>query len=233
MKSAFLVTRSVGLLTLLSVLFIATVASATVPVTVTQQGRLLDSDGSPVTGPVQFTFSIYDAASEGNLLWEQEMIVNLPASGFYTAILGTDSNPLDASLFSSGDAAFLGIQVNEGPEFSPRVALTSVPYAAVAQWAHAAEVADTAIVADSLDPGFEIPGTQLQSGSVPLDRLPGVTRVYQVAQGCENPGGFSVEPSCYSLACEAGGYQNCSGSCVNTASPHFCWNTSLGFLVNN
>lgn len=40
-------------------------ASAAVPSTLTQQGRLFDSSGAPATGSVSIVFTVYDAASGG------------------------------------------------------------------------------------------------------------------------------------------------------------------------
>ena len=47
-------------------------AAATVPQTLTQQGRLLDNTGAPVDGvQLTFTFSLYTAASGGTAIWAE------------------------------------------------------------------------------------------------------------------------------------------------------------------
>ena len=44
-------------------------ANADVPQLVNYQGRLTDADGNPQTGSVSLSFSIYNAATDGELIW--------------------------------------------------------------------------------------------------------------------------------------------------------------------
>ncbi len=49
----------------------ATSAFAQIPQTMSYQGLLTDAAGIPVAdGPVDLTFKLYDAATDGTLLWE-------------------------------------------------------------------------------------------------------------------------------------------------------------------
>ena len=70
-----------------------------VPLQVTQQGRILDSNGAGVSGLHDLTFRIYDAETSGTLLWE-ESITTTMTNGYYAAVLGADetNNPLDSNI---------------------------------------------------------------------------------------------------------------------------------------
>ncbi len=138
-------------LVLLSAMLAAT-AFASVPVTMTQQGKLLDDDGEPLTGEQTLLFGIYDAASGGDLLWSDEITVDLGDSGVYTARLGGEDNPIDATVLQDGQT-FLELTVGSDA-MEPRLEMTSVPFASIAQRAEVAEsVADGSITSDSLAPG--------------------------------------------------------------------------------
>jgi hypothetical protein len=65
-------------------------ASAQVPSLINYQGRLTDSNGAPVTGSKNFAISIYDAATGGNLLYEETIgAVTLDANGVYSFQFGS------------------------------------------------------------------------------------------------------------------------------------------------
>jgi hypothetical protein len=98
---------------------------AQVPQKVGYQGRLLGADGSPVTGPAEITFSVYDAASAGNVLWSE--IQNLGLSdGYYATLLGSSAG-LPVGLFD-GSKRYLSIAVG-GQQLVPRQEIGAVPYA--------------------------------------------------------------------------------------------------------
>jgi hypothetical protein len=68
----------------------ALTASAQVPSLINYQGRLTDSNGAPVTGSKNFAISIYDAATGGNLLYEETIgAVTLDANGVYSFQFGS------------------------------------------------------------------------------------------------------------------------------------------------
>jgi hypothetical protein len=65
-------------------------ASAQVPSLINYQGRLTDSNGAPVTGNKNIAISIYDAATGGNLLYEETIgAVTLDANGVYSFQFGS------------------------------------------------------------------------------------------------------------------------------------------------
>jgi hypothetical protein len=104
-------------------------ARGAVPAPLTHEGRLLDADGQPVTTNQVFTYKIYDAATDGNVLWTETLTVPVD-QGYFAVRLGLMS-PISDALLIGGDR-FLGIQVGTDAEMIPRELLSSVPYARVA-----------------------------------------------------------------------------------------------------
>jgi hypothetical protein len=88
-----------------------------------------DESGTPLAGQVRITFSLYASRQGGEPLWIETQKVQLDATGLYSVQLGaTKTNGVPASLFASGEARWLGVQIGEQSE-QPRVLLLSVPYA--------------------------------------------------------------------------------------------------------
>jgi hypothetical protein len=75
------------------------------------------------------TFYLYEQQQGGSPLWLETQNVQPDSTGHYAVVLGsTTSQGLPASLFASGEAHWLGVQV-QGQEEQPRVLLVSAPYA--------------------------------------------------------------------------------------------------------
>jgi hypothetical protein len=92
-------------------------------------GTVPGAQGPAGAGPVGATFALYAEQEEGSPLWLESQNVELDQQGRYTALLGaTQSEGLPLELFTSGEARWLGIQVQGRPE-QPRILLVSVPYA--------------------------------------------------------------------------------------------------------
>jgi hypothetical protein len=67
----------------------AMMAAAQVPSLINYQGRLTDAGGAPVIGSKNFSISIYDAATAGNLLYTETIgAVTLDANGVYSFRFG-------------------------------------------------------------------------------------------------------------------------------------------------
>lgn len=94
------------------------------------QARLLDSFGRRVTGTVDLSFKIYDAATDGNLLWSETQSDVTVQDGVYAVILGAQ-NPIAASVFSQNDI-YLELGIN-GETLAPRQQITAAAYALVAR----------------------------------------------------------------------------------------------------
>jgi hypothetical protein len=104
-------------------------ASADVPKLVKFSGTAKDLDGKPLSGALGVTFSLYKDQQGGSALWIETQNVQADATGHYSALLGSASvEGVPLSLFSSGEAQWLGVQVHGQPA-QPRVLLVSVPYA--------------------------------------------------------------------------------------------------------
>ncbi len=94
-------------------------------------GALRDPAGNPRAGAVGLTFALYKEQQGGSPLWLEVHNAQLDEQGRYTVLLGsTKSEGLPLELFSSGEARWLGVQLNlPGEEEQARVLLVSVPYA--------------------------------------------------------------------------------------------------------
>jgi hypothetical protein len=85
-------------------------AGAQVPGLINYQGRLTDANGAPVTGSKNFSLSIYDAATGGNLLYTETIgPVTLDANGVYSFQFGSagTSNSQVTETIATTDASTL------------------------------------------------------------------------------------------------------------------------------
>jgi trimeric autotransporter adhesin len=104
-------------------------ANAVVPDLVNFSGTLTDTNGKAVMNLVGVTFSLYSEQQGGAPLWLETQNVRPDKNGHYTVQLGAASSQgLPSDLFSSGEARWLGVQV-QGQAEQPRIMLLSVPYA--------------------------------------------------------------------------------------------------------
>ncbi|MCA9598089.1 MAG: collagen-like protein [Myxococcales bacterium] len=133
-------------------LLAATAASSAVPANLTQQGRLLDSTGTPVPGSVSITFAVYSAASGGTALWTETQNVTLD-DGFFSARLG-EATAIPNTVFD-GSTRYLGVKVGADAEMTPRQTIVSVPYALMANNA----------VGDITPTSVSVNGTQVIDGT--------------------------------------------------------------------
>ncbi|MCP4569248.1 MAG: hypothetical protein GY841_16865, partial [FCB group bacterium] len=101
---------------------------ADIPQAINYQGVLFDSEGDPAPGSHSITFSIYDAAVDGTLLYQETHSVTVASDGSFDAILGR--TPLTGTLGAAlnGESRFLGITVGVDTEISPRTEMVSSPY---------------------------------------------------------------------------------------------------------
>src|SRR5580700_7645355 len=105
------------------------VANAVVPPVVKFSGVLTDTNNKPVTGTVGVTFSLYQQSQGGAPLWVETQNVIVDKTGRYTVMMGSSSSQgLPSDVFNSGEARWLGVQV-QGQAEQPRTVLMSVPYA--------------------------------------------------------------------------------------------------------
>jgi hypothetical protein len=125
-------------------------APADVPRSMSIQGRLVDSQGDPLTGAVTLTFRIFDAQVGGTEIWpggagEAQSLV-LGAEGMWQAEVGALA-PLTEAVFTADTSRWLEVTVDDGvnpPETLTRLRLSTQPYSfrsASAQQADAALLA--------------------------------------------------------------------------------------------
>jgi len=108
---------------------VATATTSAVPKVVNYSGTLTDLNSKPLTGVTGVTFLLYKESQGGTPLWMETQNVQPNKSGHYSVTLGsTTSRGLPADVFVSGEARWLGVQV-QGQNEQPRVLLVAVPYA--------------------------------------------------------------------------------------------------------
>jgi hypothetical protein len=109
----------------------APAAAGTSTGTIAYQGRLADADGNPITNTVNMEFRLYDVASGGVPLWEEQWTGSngvQVSDGLFNVMLGS-LTPIPQSVITGHDSLFLGITVGTDDEMTPRVQLGSVPFA--------------------------------------------------------------------------------------------------------
>lgn len=125
--------------------------------TIAYQGRLADSSGAALDGDYIITFRLYNVASGGLPLWEEFWIggnnVHV-TNGLFNVLLGS-LTPIPQSVIIENSSLWLGIDVGADLEMTPRVQLSSVPYAV-----QALTVPDASVTT-----------AKLVDGSVTLDKL--------------------------------------------------------------
>jgi len=99
--------------------------------TVNYQGRLADSGGTPLDGTYGMSFSLWDAATGGSLVWGPEGHTAVPVSeGLFSVGLGSQTSDGIPTNAWNGDR-YLEITVG-GETLSPRELIRSVPVAGMA-----------------------------------------------------------------------------------------------------
>src|SRR5271170_4130905 len=104
--------------------------SSQVPPLIQLSNVASDEGGNSLSGVVSITFSLYAGQRGGQPLWiETQNNVQLDPIGHYSVQLGiTKPNGVPTTLFTSGEARWLGVRIADQVE-QPRVLLLSVPYA--------------------------------------------------------------------------------------------------------
>jgi len=96
--------------------------------TISFQGALTGAGGQPLAnGNYNLTFKFYDVLTNGTALATSN-VPNVPVTGGLASTL----IPVDAALFN-GQTRYLGIAITNGQELTPRVLITTVPYATYSQ----------------------------------------------------------------------------------------------------
>lgn len=117
-------------------------AAAQVPKTLHFNGLILTRQGDPVPGPITLRFRIYAQSAGGNTLWEEPHLNVVTDNGAVSLLLG-NTNELQQGVFSAMPR-YLGIQVGNNDEMTPRYVIASTPFAFLAESARNLEGADGA-----------------------------------------------------------------------------------------
>lgn len=105
-------------------------ASDTVPRLIRFSGTMGDGSGTPKSGAVNMTFTLYDSQSGATVLWSERQTVQCNDEGHYIVLLGsTKPEGLPVELFASRQARWLGVTPEGEATEHERVQLTSTPYA--------------------------------------------------------------------------------------------------------
>ncbi len=102
-------------------------ARADVPALLNFTGSLATEAG-PYEGPANVTLAFYPDPEEPTPVWSDTQEVYVQAGRFYVLLGADPMNPLPSGLFDGQDL-FLGVAVDDNPEMTPRLRVTSVPFA--------------------------------------------------------------------------------------------------------
>ena len=106
----------------------ASVGRAAVPQLINYQGRLTETNGTPVADRnYLIKFRIYASSNGSDSLWSSGFRAVTVSDGLFNYALG-DSVAFPADLFNGDTLRFLGIQVQADPEITPRTRFVTVPY---------------------------------------------------------------------------------------------------------
>lgn len=106
--------------------------SAEVPPYIPVQGYLTDAQDTPRSGDIELRLRIYDGEDPAaNVVFEETRTTSVQA-GYFTVYLG-DRTPLVPALFAMHRDLYLGVQVADDEELTPRAQLAMVPFAGFAQ----------------------------------------------------------------------------------------------------
>ena len=144
-----------------TITWLTSFASAAPPPTINYQGVLVNAAGAPASGPVVMTFKLYNAATNGSLLYTEVQNSIAVANGNFNAVIGAFTPitlPFDVPYW-------LGVTINADAEMTPRQPLASSPYA---------------FRASLLDSAATISGSQI-SGSITTATIPVANIVGSVA----------------------------------------------------
>jgi hypothetical protein len=144
------------------------------PLQFAHQGRLLDSDGVPITNSTSVFFSIWrggdaENADTGTLTYSEVAAVTPDATGIFVHSVGTGT-PLDATTFEEGDllGAEIYLQVAVGTQDNvllPRARITGNPYAT-----HAAFAQDSDTLVGE-EPDYYL-SLSNHTGNISVDQVP-------------------------------------------------------------
>ena len=119
--------RNFILTVLLTAFWLPAVLAGT-PALINYQGRLTGADGTPQSGDKTFTLSIWDSATGGTSLYQEDIgQVSLDDNGIYSFQFGANSENLTTALQNNSEH-WIELTVDDGI-LSPRQRILAVPFA--------------------------------------------------------------------------------------------------------
>ena len=112
-------------------------AQSSPPAIIPVQGVVATRTGQPVQGPQQVKFSLWDAPTGGEAVWESQRDVYF-SNGFFSTGLG-EVTDLDLDVFGNYGPLFLEVRVGQDSPMS-RIAFQTTPYAGYSYAAISAEL---------------------------------------------------------------------------------------------
>ena len=81
---------------------------------ITYQARLLDAYERRINDTVNLSFKLYDAVTNGNLLWSETHLSVTVQDGVYAVVLGSET-PIPAAVFSQNNV-YLELGINSSAD---------------------------------------------------------------------------------------------------------------------
>lgn len=103
-------------------------APSTANTILSYQGRLADSNGTPLTTTVAMTFNLYNVASGGIPVWSESWASVSVNDGLFNLLLGS-TIPIPQSIIAENTSLWLGVEIGNDSEMTPRVQVGSTPFA--------------------------------------------------------------------------------------------------------
>ncbi len=105
---------------------VVTLLTAQVPRLINYQGSLTDEDNNPVNATLSIEFKMYNAATDGEILWSENQSAVTVSNGLFNVLLGS-INPIPDKTFEYSEV-YLSMKIGEDSEMTPRKRLVSVGY---------------------------------------------------------------------------------------------------------
>lgn len=174
-------------LLLFSLLFAAALPAHATIETFNFQGRLVDSNGIPITDSKSVVFTLWGAATGGSSVFTETQTVTPDENGVYSVLLGSVNQTLGAIDFS--DDMWLQVEV-DGQVIAPRYPLSSAPSALSVRWDKIVDIPSSVTTL----PGLLNPlGIRVNGGSVHADvSFINFTNRFKVAVSAD-PDGVDVD----------------------------------------
>jgi len=169
----------------LAMLYVVLLAPAqSVPALVNYQGRLANPDGSPLpTADYTLTFKVFDAATNGALVWGPQVFDGVAAQGhgaripvvqgYFNVMLGpVDTGGSALSDAFNGTLRYVEVTVSNRPPITPRQQILTTPFAF--QAANSAKLAGydwSALLGTNNPVAGTISGARLTDGTIGIGKL--------------------------------------------------------------